>query len=260
MLFSKQTPELTETEMTIYREIVQHMDTVVFMRIRDLAEATYCSTASIQRFCQKFGCSGWAEFKTKLQIYAESQHTPNQLPRDIDAGEIVRSINATDDAKYQSELDRAAALLKGHAQVFWLGCGTSRIVAEFGAITYSNSVNMSLAVSDPLNRPLLDYPEAVYRNMAFVVCSVSGENRVVIGYTNELLRHHVPVISITNSSNSTIARLSTVNLPYYVTPQDMEGSNLTSQAPAIYIIEKLTRRAMLLAHPEASTVADVLER
>ncbi|WP_179394272.1 MurR/RpiR family transcriptional regulator [Lacticaseibacillus absianus] len=260
MLFVEETPALTETEMTIYREIIQHMDKVVLMRIRDLADATYCSTASIQRFCQKFGCSGWAEFKTKLRIYAESQATATQLPTDIDAGEIVRAITATNEHQYQQALDAAAELLHAHEQVYWLGCGTSRIVAEFGAITYSNSVNMSLALSDPLNRPLLDYPESVYRSMAFVMCSASGENRVVLGYTNELLRHHVPVIAITNSSRSTLAHLATVTLPYYVTPQDLDGSNLTSQAPAIYIIEKLTRRTMGLRHPLRQMEPGVVER
>ncbi|WP_390409742.1 MurR/RpiR family transcriptional regulator [Lacticaseibacillus jixiensis] len=250
MLFLNYTPDLTETDMTIYREIVKDMDAVVYMRIRDLAEATYCSTASIQRFCQKFDCSGWAEFKTKLRMYNTQRNNSGQLPNDIDGGEIVRSIQACEDGQYQQSMDRAAHLLYEHAQVMWVGVGTSHVVAEYGAVTYSNSVNMSFAVSAPSAHPLVDYSEAVYASMCAVICSVTGENRVVIGYMNELLKHGVPIIAITNSANSTIARLATVALAYYVTPQDLDGGNLTSQTPAIYIIEKITRRAMMLARPE----------
>ena len=250
MLFLNYTPDLTETDMTIYREIVKDMDAVVYMRIRDLAETTYCSTASIQRFCQKFDCSGWAEFKTKLRMYNNQRNNRGQLPNDIDGGEITRSIAACEDGQYQQAIDRAAHLLYEHSQVVWVGFGTSRIVADYGAVTYSNSVNMSFAVTAPSTHPQIDYPEAVYKSMCVVICSVSGENRVVIGYMNELLKHGVPIIAITNSANSTIARLSTVALAYYVTPQDLDGANLTSQTPAIYIIEKMTRRAMMLARPE----------
>ncbi|MFD1484538.1 MurR/RpiR family transcriptional regulator [Lacticaseibacillus baoqingensis] len=250
MLFLNYTPELTETDMTIYREIVKDMDAVIYMRIRDLAETTYCSTASIQRFCQKFDCSGWAEFKAKLRMYNNQMSHRGQLPNDIDGGEITRSIAACEDGQYQQAMDRAAHLLYEHAQVVWIGFGTSRIVAEYGAATYSNSVNLSFSISAPMTHPQVDYPEAVYKAMCAVVCSVSGENRVVIGYLNELIKHQVPVIAITNSANSTIARLATVALAYYVTPQDLDGANLTSQTPAIYIIEKITRRAMMLARPE----------
>ncbi|WP_054716155.1 MurR/RpiR family transcriptional regulator [Lacticaseibacillus manihotivorans] len=132
MLFLNYTPDLTETDMTIYREIVKDMDAVVYMRIRDLAETTYCSTASIQRFCQKFDCSGWAEFKTKLRMYNNQSNHRGQLPNDIDGGEITRSIAACEDGQYQQAIDRAAHLLYEHSQVVWVGFGTSRIVADYG--------------------------------------------------------------------------------------------------------------------------------
>ena len=40
------------------------MEAVLQMSVRELAEKTYVSTASIIRFCQKMGCDGFVEFKT----------------------------------------------------------------------------------------------------------------------------------------------------------------------------------------------------
>ena len=59
--------ELTSTEMTIYQYILQNMDKVHFMRVRDLAEVAHVSNASITRFIRKCGYDSFAEFRFKLK-------------------------------------------------------------------------------------------------------------------------------------------------------------------------------------------------
>ncbi|MDH6363885.1 DNA-binding MurR/RpiR family transcriptional regulator [Enterococcus sp. PF1-24] len=49
------------------------------------------------------------------------------------------------------------------------------------------------------------------------------------------------IISITNSSNSTIAKLSDVNIPYYVSREELDGADITSQVPALFTIEYLAK-------------------
>ena len=248
MLFLDHTPDLTETDMIIYRAIVKNMNTVIYMRIRDLAGMTYCSTASIQRFCQKFDCSGWAEFKTRLRLYLDNQAARNAYPTDLDSGEIVRSIMETDATDNLRKIDRAAELLFNRKQVLWFGCGTSRLLAEFGALTYSGLVNMSVAINDPLNQPIINLNPNVAREMCLVVCSVSGENRLVIQYMAEFIKHDVPVIAITNNANSTVAKMAQHNLTYFATVQNVAGANVTTQTPAFFLVEKLIRRVSSLRH------------
>lgn len=248
MLFLDYTPDLTETDMIIYRAIVKNMNTVVYMRIRDLAATTYCSTASIQRFCQKFECSGWSAFKTKLAMYLDKQATRHTYAYDLDSGEVVRSIMETDGTDSQRHIDAAAELLASRQQVIWFGCGTSRLIAEFGALTYSSLVNVSLAITDPLNHPIVKYPQAVAKNTAVVVCSVSGENRMVLRYLGELVKANIPTIAITNNASSTIAKMCTHSLNYFATVQEVAGANITTQTPAIFLIEKLIRRVSSLTN------------
>ena len=71
MLFLLEEVELKPTEMAIYNYINANLDKVIYMRIRELADATYVSTTTILRFCKKFGCQGYADFKSQLYHYAK---------------------------------------------------------------------------------------------------------------------------------------------------------------------------------------------
>lgn len=66
MIFTyQQIVELNDTETNIYQYVIKNTDAVLKMKVRDLANATFVSTATIVRFCQKLGCEGFTEFKTK---------------------------------------------------------------------------------------------------------------------------------------------------------------------------------------------------
>ena len=67
MFSYKQIAKLNDTETNIYQYVIKNINNVLKMSVRDLAEETYVSTATIVRFCQKLGCDGFVEFKTKLK-------------------------------------------------------------------------------------------------------------------------------------------------------------------------------------------------
>ncbi|MDN8817602.1 RpiR family transcriptional regulator, partial [Staphylococcus aureus] len=60
-----------ELETSLYNYICQNGEKVVYMRIRELADETHVSTASILRFCKKLNCEGFSEFKVKLKMQLE---------------------------------------------------------------------------------------------------------------------------------------------------------------------------------------------
>ena len=56
-LFSPhQLGNLNEPEMLVYRYIMEHPNTVPFMRIRELAAEAHVSTTTVLHFCKKMGC------------------------------------------------------------------------------------------------------------------------------------------------------------------------------------------------------------
>src|SRR3954447_9009389 len=58
-----------ELETSLYNFICQNRDKVAYMRIRELADETHVSTATILRFCRKLNCEGFSEFKVKLKMH-----------------------------------------------------------------------------------------------------------------------------------------------------------------------------------------------
>ena len=59
--------DLTTTEQSVYSYILSNEEKVSYMRIRDLAEATHVSTATILRLIKKLGYDGFVEFRTTLK-------------------------------------------------------------------------------------------------------------------------------------------------------------------------------------------------
>lgn len=63
----RQLESLNELESLVYRYIIEHPNTVPFMRIRELASEAHVSTTTVLHFCKKMGCDGYAQFKWKLK-------------------------------------------------------------------------------------------------------------------------------------------------------------------------------------------------
>ena len=50
------------------------------------------------------------------------------------------------------------------------------------------------------------------------------------------------VASITNSENCTIAKMSNLNIPYYVQQVKVNYSDITTQLPVLYMIERIGKK------------------
>lgn len=245
MLFLDTTPDLTDFDMAIYKYISNHLDQVAYMRIRDLAAETHTSTTSILRFCKKFGCSGFSEFRIKLQMYSKEQK--QQKIQSIDETAYIDFLNRTTQPFYKDKIREAVSLLQDKELILFLGEGSSNIIAEYGALYFSSIFNMALRIEDPSNHPIDYLSKKLSDQVCIIALSVSGETKNIVNYLNHLSFSSSTIISITNSSKSTIARLSDVNIPYYITPESIKDADITSQLPALYTIETLAKEVRALS-------------
>ena len=62
-----------QLEMDVYNYIISNEEKVVYMKVRELAEAVHVSTTTILRFCKKVGCEGYSEFRLKLKQEVSSK-------------------------------------------------------------------------------------------------------------------------------------------------------------------------------------------
>lgn len=240
MLFLDYTPELTDLELQIYKYVSDHAEKVVYMRIREVADKCHVSVASVQRFCQKFDCDGFTEFKIRLKLHFESQTNKN-LFSPIDTSSYVDFFHRTTQKNFQENIKKAVDLIMKKELVLFIGVGSSNILAEYGMIYFSSLFKMSMRIEDPITNPISFLSEELLKKTCVIALSVSGETVEIIDYLSNFTFKNSSIISITNSSNSTIAKLSDVNLAYYITKETLAEQDVTSQLPALFIIEYLAK-------------------
>lgn len=239
MLFLEKTTQLSNTDINIYQYIITHLESVQYMRIRDLADATFASTASILRFCNKFECQGYSEFRIRLQSYI--RHQQEKL-KTVDETIFINFLQRTNETLFQKNIRDATQLLLEKELVLFVGHGSSNIIAEYGALYFSSLCSVALCVENPANYPINFIYQNISSKICVIVLSVSGETEEIIEYLQHFKKNNSSIICITNSSKSTIAKLSNVCIPYYITEESFEGSNITSQVPALYTVEYLARQ------------------
>ncbi|MCZ2138887.1 MurR/RpiR family transcriptional regulator, partial [Lactiplantibacillus plantarum] len=67
MFSYEQLEKYNETDVEIYRYVINNMDRVGYMSIRELAHELHVSTSTILRFCLKNGFEGYRDFKRALK-------------------------------------------------------------------------------------------------------------------------------------------------------------------------------------------------
>lgn len=237
MLFLDQPVELSDTEMDIYNYITRNIDRVIYMRIRDLAAEVHYSTTTILRFCHKFGCDGFAEFRTKLSLYRKNQELTTV--DESDETTYIEFLKRTAQADFQQDIANVVDILKEMDLVIFIGVGSSKIIAQYGALYFSSLFLMSISIDDLPNHPLNYFSENIAKNTCLFVLSVAGENQDLVKVIEQQRMANAKIISVTNSAKSTIAKLSDGNISYYINREQFHdtNTNITSQLPALYTVE-----------------------
>lgn len=236
MFTHKAVKSFNQLEMDVYNYIVQNEDKVVYMKVRELADAVHVSTTTILRFCRKAGFEGYSEFRLKLkQELKDNKRTG--LDMDID---VIRDFfQRIQTRAFQDNFQEAVHILIQSTSIIFVGVGSSSIMGKYGARYFNNAGWLSFAVDDPFT--------PIYRgkneNTVVVALSVSGETEETLLLTERLKRRGCPVISITNKSNCPLAKMSDCNLNYYMPVYHTKGDyDITSQMGVVFILESLGRQ------------------
>ncbi|MDY7220697.1 MurR/RpiR family transcriptional regulator [Halalkalibacterium halodurans] len=234
MFSSEVIASFNELEMSIYNYICQHAEKVAYMRIRELADETHVSTATILRFCRKVDCDGFSEFKVKLKMHLEKE---KKAPIKSSQHAIAEFFERAFKGDLEERISEAAALVADAENVIFIGIGSSGILAEYGARYFSALGKLSMYIKD------FSYPihSKLRQNSVTIALSVSGETHFTITQVNQLKQEGSKIISITNNKFSTIAKVADVNLSYYVSEEFFEKANITTQVPVVYILEAMAR-------------------
>ena len=218
---------LNNLEMMVYNYVIKNRDKVMYMTIRELADAAGVSTTTILRF---------SEFRVRFKLYLE-QNEPQQA--NFGASEIISFFKSVNNEEFDALLDKAVDIILSSERIIFVGAGTSGSLAKYGARFFSNIGKFSNHIDDPYFPVTND----MAKNALAIVLSVSGETEEILRFASQFSLHHCKVLSITSHEHSRLAKLADFNLSWHV-PQTRIGGvyDITTQIPVIYILESLGRK------------------
>ena len=122
-----QVESLNETETYVYNYVIKNTKKVLNESIRELANDTHVSTATVMRFCKKMGCEGFTELKYRLKENVEVQKTKEDDVND-QFDDFIEKVKSSD---YLDSIHRAAEIIKRSNLILTLGVGTTGDFAKY---------------------------------------------------------------------------------------------------------------------------------
>lgn len=235
-MFTKEVMDtFTELDFAVYDCIVQNRDIVSKMTIKELGDMAHVSTATVLRFCKKTGANGYSEFKIKFREYLEGKRDALKDDGTTELQGFIKTINSAD---FQENIEKAYEYLKKSQCTIFIGIGSSGVLGKYGARYFSNVGHFSLFIDDPW-LPVL---QKLSENTVTIALSESGMTRQTVSIASQLQQRGSTLISITNNSNSILAKMADCNISYHVSEALVNERNVTTQIPVIYIIETLAKK------------------
>lgn len=228
-----------ELEMIVYNYVMEHKEEVKYMTIRELSEAVHVSTSTIIRFCKKTGCEGYSEFRVQFKLFLkEEKENRRKLTSDNGKDEIMYFFHTVTSTEYEESIIEVTQMIQEAGQLIFVGIGTSGILGKYGARYFSNLGKFSQHIEDPY------YPIAKDMESTVVIAlSESGETEQTLKLAERFKCHNCRIVSITNGSSSTLAKMSDYNLSYFVSKRLIQDEyNITTQVPVLYLLETIGRR------------------
>jgi len=208
---------LSDKEQQLAHFLLDHQDAVSHMTISELSHETGISTATISRFAKNLDFSNFQALKIALvspstpasSLFAEiSPHDSATTMAHKIFNSNIDALKATQASLSEASLNQATDLII-QAQNFGIyGLGASNIVALDGYHKFLRTpVNVNYA-SD-YHMQLMNITRLNQHDVALIV-SHSGENHDALELARIAHKHHVPIIAITSSANSHLAKVAKV--------------------------------------------------
>ena len=216
---------LNDTDMVIWKYILQHRSESRHISIHELARSCCVSSTTVVRFAQKLGFDGFGELKAVMKM-----EEPDQAVYQTDVlQDLGVFYEQTWDKLIKRNFDSASRLVHEANRVFAFASGyvQSNVVQELKRLFFYDNV---LIYEISGRAEFYSILEMLTPDDLFVFVSLSGESPTVTEFGSELRLRDIPFISITKLHDNTLASLSTVNL--YVSPATFQLYESSDERPA----------------------------
>ena len=223
LLLRESMDQMSTAEKAIAQYVCAHPEECSRMSIRELAEKTWSSPSSVVRLCRYIGLDGYKDFRQELLLDVHSLGEPGfhkeaaldgtaTIPELI--GSITRrNIQCLEDTQYLLDPEDVAAcveLIRKARNILLFGIGASLCVARDAYLKFLR-VDKPCVLSDDWHSQLLQARNATAEDVG-IVFSYSGQTAEMIECIQAMKESGTPVIAITRSAPSPVAKLADYRL------------------------------------------------
>lgn len=224
-----QVESLNETETYVYNYVVKNTKKVLDESIRELANNTHVSTATVMRFYKKMGCEGFTELKYRLKEIEEVQETDQEERNDFcDYIEYIKS------KEYLDSIKKTADIIKRSNLFVIMGFGIHGDFANHAARSFCRSGYYCYAIDNDYY-PIVEVAEG-QKPVAMIVYEKSQEKNL-FEIMHQYKSWHYTIIMIANENIGVLSNLCDDVI--YVSKGDVRMGQVVSGVPFLYAIEKI---------------------
>ena len=239
-------PELNKSETKVARAILEEPETATRSSIAVLAAAAGVSEPSVNRFCKKFGATGFPDFKLKLarslvsgvryiSRAVEMDDGIGTYPRKLFDNTITALILARDKLPLAA-IEGAVEYLAQARQIYFLGLGTSAAVAHDAEHKFFRFKVPVTTCTDPLMHRMLAAGGGA--GDVFFFISHTGRTETLVE-TAQLVRNtEATVVSLT-AEGSPLADASHLSIDLSVSENTEEYLPMASRIVQLVVLDVL---------------------
>ena len=247
----KRMNKLTSSEQGIVNYILTNPEELEKISSRQLAELTYTSPATVVRICQKLGFSGYSEFKIKY--LQEVNQTPrmdqinrtNPITSEDSLHRIVNKVAALEITAIEQtkkgidldQLNRVSELLNQATCIDFYAFDNNLHLAK-NACSHFLYAGKQAVIHDSSNAQFMQAFASVEGHVAIII-SRTGENPMLYRIANVLRDRKIPLLVLTESRHSSLAKISTEHLYLYNVHRFTDMGTILFQTSVQYLFDLL---------------------
>lgn len=232
---------LTKSEKLIADYLLAEKEQTAYKTMKDVTDAVKVGDATLIRFCQKLGYSGFSDLKiaiAKDEFTSQYEEESTDKFYDQILDNQIKVLESTRQLIDPETLLDAINHITNAKRIYIIGVGSSGLSA-------ASLEKMLLRVGVHANHTIDPHFQAHALSLLdetdLVICfSLSGRTKDVYDSLAIAKKNHCPIIAITNFKTSPIAELSDIVLQS-ANEEFFDGGSLAGKISQLYVSEVLVR-------------------
>lgn len=254
-------PSLTKSEKKVADYILSSGEKIVYHTMNDVKQATRVGDATIVRFCQKLGFSGFSDLKIEIAKEDFSKHKTSrksdQFFDDV-AENLKHAIDQTSELVDAQAIAEVVRRLHEATNIYIFGVGSSgQSAEEFEKMLLRVGVH-GKAVTDPHFQAQI--ASSLGATDLVIAFSLTGRTKDTFETITIAKENQVPVVVITNYLLSPMAQKADIILQTAIEEQLLNGGSLAGKISQLYLCDVLVRGYEMTYHIDALGMREKVAR